>query len=298
MNNALLYVVTVLIWGASWIGIDYQIAEVEPVHAVLYRYVLAGGLTVVGLTLLRRRAALTQRHHLLCAVMGLVMFAANYVLVYSAIRLGMPTGLAAVVYSLLIVMNAVNAAIFFRERPGRETAVAACLGIAGMALLFAEDVIAFLAGEGPATGALICVAAVYGASLGNMVARRLQVDRVDVMTANGWAMTYAAGALLLWSAAFERPFTFSTTPSFVVSLGLLTVFSTIVAFWCYLTLLGRIGAAKAAYAFIAFPPVALAISSVFEGYVWTPSHIAGVALILAGNLALLRGMRRPKAAGA
>ncbi len=292
MNNALLYVVTVLIWGASWIGIDYQISEVAPVHAVLYRYALAGALTLGVLSLLGRRARLAPGQHLLCLGMGLAMFGANYVLVYNAVRLGLPTGLAAVVFSLLIVMNGLNAAIFYRERPGRETIVAALFGVAGMGLLFADDVFAFLTGDGPATGALLCVGAVYGASLGNMVSRRLQAERVDVMTANGWAMTYAAAALLIWSIGFERPFTFSTSPPYLTSLALLTVFSTIVAFWCYLTLLGRIGAAKAAYAFIAFPPVALAISSIFEGYVWTLPHAVGVVLILVGNLALLRGMRR------
>ena len=46
------------------------------------------------------------------------------------------------------------------------------------------------------------------------------------------------------------------------------------AFACYLTLLRRLGAARAGYATVLFPIVALAVSTLFEGYVWTPLAVA------------------------
>ena len=59
----------------------------------------------------------------------------------------------------------------------------------------------------------------------------------------------------------------------------------------YLTLVGRIGADRAAYATVLFPLVALIISSVFEGFVWTPLALTGVALVLLGNVLVVgRGM--------
>ena len=56
------------------------------------------------------------------------------------------------------------------------------------------------------------------------------------------------------------------------------------AFACYLTLLKNIGADKAAYASVMFPIVALIISTVFEGYVWTPEALLGMALVVIGNV--------------
>ena len=53
-------------------------------------------------------------------------------------------------------------------------------------------------------------------------------------------------------------------------------------------MLGRIGADRAAYATVLFPVVALAISTVFEGYEWTLAASAGVVLILSGNILVLR----------
>lgn len=291
MTNILLYAATVLIWGASWIGVRFQVAEASPAHGVLYRFALAAFLTLAALAAIRRLAPMTGRQHLLCLGMGLAMFAVNYLLVYTAIGLGLTTGLAALVYSLLIVMNAANARLFFGEAPGPGAVPAAALGLAGMGFLFAEDLMAFT-GAGAGLGALLCIGGVYGASLGNMISRRLQAEKVDVLTANGWAMAYGAAALLLWSLATDRNFAVPTSAPFLVSLVLLAVFSTIAAFWTYLTLLGRIGAARAAYAFVAFPAVALAISSIWEGYVWTTPHLIGVALIVAGNLALLRGLQK------
>jgi hypothetical protein len=38
----------------------------------------------------------------------------------------------------------------------------------------------------------------------------------------------------------------------------------------------------------------LVISSVWEGFEWTPARIVGAGLILAGNLAVLAGQARAK----
>jgi drug/metabolite transporter (DMT)-like permease len=289
MNTTALYILTVLIWGASWIGISFQVGEVAPVHGVLYRYILAAALLHLFLATRRGAVRLNLMQHCLCAGMGLLMFGANYVMVYSAISLGLTTGLAAVIFSLLIVMNATNTAIFFGEAPGRALIPAAVLGLVGIGILFSGDLALIATGQAAGLPLLLCIGAVYGASLGNMLSRQLQATGAQVATANAWAMAYAAAGLLAWSLMFEQPFTWSLKPSFLISLGVLTVFSTIIAFWCYLTLLGRIGAARAAYAFVAFPAVALTISSLFEGFEWTAPRIVGVVLVLLGNIALLRG---------
>ena len=55
-------------------------------------------------------------------------------------------------------------------------------------------------------------------------------------------------------------------------------------FTAYLLLAARIGSARAGYAIVLFPLVALAISTVLEGYRWTPNALAGVALTLLGNV--------------
>lgn len=290
-TTALLYAATVLIWGASWIGVAFQIEAVEPVHAVLYRYIAAAALTFLWLAVAGRGPGMPARAHPVAAAMGVAIFGASYVMVYEAIGLGLSSGVAAVLFSLLAPINAANAALFLRERPGPGFALSASLGLAGIALLFLDDLRTLVAGESAPLALFLCLAAVYASSLGNLGSRRMAALGVDVLKANAWAMLYAAVALLAWALAFARPFTYSLAPEFLVSFGLLTVFSTVVAFWTYFTLVHRIGAAKAAYSFVAFPAVALAISSIWEGYEWTWPRLLGVLLVAAGNLTLLRGAR-------
>jgi drug/metabolite transporter (DMT)-like permease len=41
MNNTLLYIITVVIWGSTWIAINYQLGEVAPQVSLVYRFGLA-----------------------------------------------------------------------------------------------------------------------------------------------------------------------------------------------------------------------------------------------------------------
>jgi hypothetical protein len=56
-------------------------------------------------------------------------------------------------------------------------------------------------------------------------------------------------------------------------------------------LLGRIGAHRAGYAMVMFPVVALVISFFFEGLEPRLSIFAGIALVIAGNLLILKSKR-------
>ena len=84
---------------------------------------------------------------------------------------------------------------------------------------------------------------------------------------------------------------FEWTLPYVSSLVYLALFGSVLAFGAYLTLLGRIGADKAAYAMVLFPLVALGLSTLFEGYQWTPESLAGMVLVVLGNVVM---MARPE----
>jgi drug/metabolite transporter (DMT)-like permease len=66
----------------------------------------------------------------------------------------------------------------------------------------------------------------------------------------------------------------------------------VVAFACYLTLLGRIGPDRAAYVTVLGPVLALAVSTVVENFQWTIIAALGLVAVLAGNLLVLRPARK------
>jgi drug/metabolite transporter (DMT)-like permease len=104
----------------------------------------------------------------------------------------------------------------------------------------------------------------------------------------------AYGTILMLAVALikGKQFAFILSTSYVTALIYLAVFGSIVAFGCYLTLIGRIGADRAAYATLLFPIVALLISTVWENYHWSHEAFIGVTLILFGNLLMVKKRKK------
>ncbi len=195
MFNLVLYLLTIAIWGSTWILAKYQVDEVSVMQSVLYRYVIAAVLLQGLISIMRSRNRHSLRTHRQFFLLGSFLFCWNYVLFYTATDLGLTTGLIAVIFSLIITMNMANNAILFGERPERSTVIGAIIGLSGITLVFAEDIGA-LAGQGLLPAILLCVAATYLASLGNMMSKILQRNGVSVTGSNGWGMTVKRGAIM------------------------------------------------------------------------------------------------------
>lgn len=264
----------------------YQVDSTTALQSVLFRYAIAAMLLQGLISATRARNRHSIYIHWQFFLMGSFLFCWNYVLFYTATAWGLTTGLIALIFSLIITMNMANNAIFFKERPERKTLIGAVIGLIGITVVFAQD-LTDLQGQGKLPAILLCVAATYLASLGNMMSKTLQRQGVSVTGSNGWGMTYGALTLLVIVLLFDQPVRFPTTLTFLSSLAFLTVFGSVIGFWSYLTLLGRVGADKAAYAMIVFPIWSLMISWMFEGFEWTPVKITGVGIILLGNLFII-----------
>src|SRR3546814_9097979 len=104
-------------------------------------------------------------------------------------------------------------------------------------------------------------------------------------------MRYGSLFLRAGCVATGQPFDFDPSPVYVGALLYLAFFGSIVAFTAYLTLVGRLGPARAAYCTVLFPVVALSIYTVAEGYPWTLSAVAGLVLVMLGNV--LRSEEHP-----
>lgn len=292
MPIAVLYTIVVLIWGSTWFAITFQLGVVAEELSVAYRFGLASVCLFAYARLTGQPLGLPRSDYLLVVVMGMLLFSLSYVLVYFGSSL-IATGLIAVLYSLIVIFNGLLERFFYKTPIDRRLLVASAVGLSGTALVFWPEVSGLDFGDQAILGITWTIASVFVAALGNMAAISNTRHGWPIVVVNAHAMAWGAATSLLIAVALHRPFNFSLEAGYVGSLLFLAIFGSCIAFGCFLALIRQIGSARASYASVLFPIIALLISTLFEGYEWSAAAIAGVALIFTGNwLALSRAPAR------
>jgi drug/metabolite transporter (DMT)-like permease len=290
--NALLYLATVLIWGTTWIAIKWELGVVAIPVSIALRFFLAAFVLFAILAVRRELARPRGAAMRLVLAQGLCLFCVNFLCFYNATR-WVPSGLVAVIFSMATILNAVNGRLFFGQRIAPRVMAGGALGLIGIVLLFWHEIAAqafsvrSLLGWGLALGGTLCF------SFGNMLSSRLQQLGHTPLQTNAWAMLAGASVLALGCLAAGVPLTLDLSARYLGALLYLAIPGSVIGFTAYLMLVGRLGAERAAYCTVLFPIVALNVSAWFEGYRWTPMALAGVALVLGGNLLVFS---RPKPA--
>lgn len=290
MNNPSLYATTVMIWGSTFLAVTYQVADVAPEMSVGYRFLLASLLLLAFCLVRSKRLRFNLRDHGFMAMQGALLFGFNYWLFYE-ITTVLTSGLVAVLFSTVVFMNIINGRLWLGRAIEPHVVVAALMGLSGIALVFWPELQVSTNGS-TVSAVLLGLLGTYCASLGNILSARNQSAGLPVLQTNAYGMLYGAVLVLTVAALSGTPVAFSTSATYLLSLAYLAIFGSIIAFGCYLTLVGRIGAPRAAYASLLFPIVALQLSVWFEGYQWTPAGTMGVSLILLGNLLILTPLAR------
>lgn len=286
-HPAILYALTVLIWGSTWFAIKFQLGTVEPAVSVAYRFLLAAALLFAWCWWRAESLRFSPRSHMWMMLLGLSLFGLNYLLFYYA-TVDLTSGLVAVAFSTIVIFNIANAALWLKTPIQASAVIGGLLGIGGIVLVFWPELDFSDTSQRTSLALLVALLATVSASFGNVISARNQREGLSVMPTNAWAMSYGALFMLAWALLNGMDFGLEIGWPYILSLGYLVVFGSIIAFGSYLTLIGKIGPAKAAYATVLFPLVALAISAVFENYRWGPTTIAGVMLVVVGNIVILR----------
>ncbi len=287
MNNTLLYAATVLIWGSTWLVINYQLGQVAPVISLVYRFALAAGLLMGFCWWTGRQLRFGPGSHLSFFGMGLFMFGLNYLGAYWA-QFYIPSALNALVFATIVWLNILFTRLLFGVRSSGLVYLGALAGTAGIVIVLWPQVESLSLSDETVIGAIISFSGALSASVGNMVSQRAQSRQLPVISSNAWGMCYGTGLYLLWALVSGSEWQFDPSFQYVTSLMYLALFGTVIGFGCYLTLLGRIGAHKAGYANVMFPVVAVVLSVLFEGLEVNLNLLLGMALVLAGNFAILQ----------
>jgi drug/metabolite transporter (DMT)-like permease len=273
----------VLIWGCTWIAITTQIHVVPGPWSVCYRFLLAGLVLWLIARLKEGPQQLSLRQHGFFFCLGMVQFAFNFWLVYEAEK-HVTSGLVAVSYALMAITNPVLAGILLKQRLlSKRILVGAVFGISGVFLMFRNEIQNFSLNDQGALGLGLAMAGVLCATLGNIIAASPTAKAVPTSIVISHAMLYGSGLSLLYAFITSGPPSISWTLPYVGGLLFLALLGSVVAFTLYFNVVRRLGVAIAAYTGVLVPIVALAISTWFEGFVWTASAALGAFLALLGT---------------
>ena len=77
MSNSFLYLVTVVIWGSTWIAINYQLGDVAPEASVSYRFALAAFILFTFAKVKQLPLSFSFKQHALFAAFGICLFSLN-----------------------------------------------------------------------------------------------------------------------------------------------------------------------------------------------------------------------------
>jgi drug/metabolite transporter (DMT)-like permease len=287
LSTLQLFAGCVAIWGSTWLAITFQLGRVAAEASVGWRFLLASFLLFAFCLARRLPLRYSAREHAWIALQGMLMFSVSYIYVYYAEE-NVVSGLVAVGYSASPLLAMLGMRLFFRTPMTGAVIAGSILGIAGITLVFWPEFAHLRGDRRTALGAVYTAVAVLVATLGTIAAHRNHEARLPLWQGMAWGMLYGGLFSIAVALATGKALTFELSAPYVLSLLYLALLGSIVAFAGYLTLMKRIGAARAGYIGVMVPIVALVVSAAFEGFHWQALTVAGIAVSVAGNVVVLR----------
>jgi O-acetylserine/cysteine efflux transporter len=282
-RDAALAVLTSVIWGLGFIAGRIALDDFSPAQLTALRFIVACLPTLL--------IPPPRLPWITLALIGMTLFAGQFLLLFHAFALGLPPGLASVTQQAQAFFTVLLAATFLREIPDRRQCFALVAGLAGLVLI------------GSTTGSELRVAALalalggaFSWAIGNLLVKREQVPVLPLMLWCSLVPPAPALALSAWLDDGPSLIAALTAASWsalgaVLYLGVL---ATPVAYALWSGLLRRHPAGRVApFALIAPCTGVLAAVAVY-GEQFAPVRVAGMVLILVGLAAIvLPGRARP-----
>jgi drug/metabolite transporter (DMT)-like permease len=269
----------VVLWSTGFIGAKLGLPDCEPLTLLSLRY--AAVLLLMGAFALFTRApwptSPAQWGHI--GVSGLLVHAIYLGGVFTAIRLGLPAGVTALVVGLQPVLTAFGAGLFLRERVRATQWAGLALGLAGVVLVVAHKV----AGSGgPAAATLLvpAVVALVGITAGTLYQKRF-CPSFDLRSGSviQFLPCLVATSLVAWRT---ETMVVHWTPAFMFALGWLVLVLSLGAV-SLLNMLIRSGSAvNVASLFYLTPPTTALIAWAMFGETLTGLALAGMGLAVLG----------------
>ena len=273
-----LYVMLCLIWGSTWLVIKVGYGGLGPFNVAALRFLIASIVLAPIVPLFRASWPSTRTEWTLVVWVGLVLFAADYGLIYWGEQF-LDSGLTSILFALLPLVTIGFAHLYVPgdRITGRKLA-GSVLAFAGIIALFGDRVRLDPAGLGPMLA--IVASTVCAAAAG--VATKRHGGSLHPASLNAPAMLIGATALAAVSLAAGDGLVLPRDAPTWSAIVYLAIAGSVITFLGYFTLLKSWSVTSLSFISVFTPAIALALGFVFLDERPTISSGAGAALILGG----------------
>ena len=283
----------VLVWSSGYISGPAAVHAAAPFSVLGWRFALAAALAV-GLALTLRRPTRMDRGTLgRVALVGLVMNAVQFGLMYVAFDLGLGATLASLFHSLSPVLTALLAAALLGERVSPIQVLGFVVGVAGVLLVLGGD----LAHAGGPFAVLIGSLSMLTLSLGTLGQRWIG-HSPDLLWSAAVQFAVSAPPMLALGWLTEGAWPVTDTRQAVVSVLYLAVVNSIAGLMLLALLVLRGGSGAAASLFFLSPPVTALMAWVVLDETLTWPQMVGLVVAVVGVGAATRTRAAPPPADA
>ena len=287
-TGAALFILLCVLWGSTWLVIKVGYGGLGPFNAAAVRFFVASACFAVIVPLVKTRWPRGRDEWTLVFWVGIVLFAADYGLIYWA-ELFIDSGLSAILFATHPLTTALLAHAYIPgDRMTARKLGGTLLTFLGVAALFADRIRIDSSKIWP-------MAAIVAAALcGGMATVASKRHGHDLHPAALNAPAMLIGALILAAASLLAGDGFAIPgdlPTWSAVLYLAAAGS-VVTFFVYFTLLKKWSATTLSFIAIFTPAVAVILGFIFRNETLTRSAALGGALIL-GGVALALTSRKP-----
>lgn len=280
------------IWSSAFTSAHIVVEYWPPFLVLSVRFLLSGVIALgIGFAL-GQRIRLTAQEWRLVVIFGLCQNAFYLGLFHYAMQT-VEAGVASIIASSMPLVVAAFGRIFLGQRLKP-------LAIAGLAAGFAGVLVIMLARIGHGLdlrGTIVCMIGVTALAIATLTLRGAAAGG-NLFVVVGLQMLVGAAALLPVSLVVET-WSVSSPPRFIAALAYSVLVSGVAATMIWFVLVRRIGATRAATFHFLNPFLGVATAALILGEAVTPRDFLGVAVIMAGILAVqLAGSRLGGAASA
>ena len=273
-----LYVMLCLIWGSTWLVIKVGYGGLGPFNVAALRFFLAGLVLALIVRPLRAHWPATRIEWAVVLWVGLVLFAADYGLIYWGEQF-LDSGITSILFALLPLVT-IGFAHFYvpGDRITARKLAGSVLAFAGIVALFGDRVQLGPEGIGPMLA--ILASTVCAAAAG--VASKRHGATLHPAALNAPAMLIGAAALAVVSLAVGDGLVLPREASTWAAIGYLAIAGSVVTFLAYFTLLKTWSVTSLSFISVFTPAIALFLGFFFLDERPTLSSGAGAVLILGG----------------